>query len=63
MSDSGTSSYAAPLHAFLGSAAVIHFPLGNLRVSSPDHSGDNADIQHRAAPCPLRHARVITSHN
>ncbi len=57
MSDYGTDSFITPLYTFLGSVALVYFPLGNLRVPSLDSSRDNADIQHCATLCLLRHIK------
>jgi len=54
VSDSGTCDLLTPSCAFLGSVDLVHFPLGNLGVPSPDYSGNNADIQNRAALTLLR---------
>ncbi len=61
MSDSGTCNLLTPFHAFLGSVVLVNFPLGNLRVPSPDYSGKNGDIQHPANLVLLRHTKSFNA--
>jgi hypothetical protein len=61
VSDSGTYNQLTTFYAFLGSMALEHFPLGNLRVPSPDYSRENADVQHCAGLDLLRHTESISA--
>ena len=63
MSDSGTCNKLTPFYAFLGSVVVVNFPLGNLRVPSPNYSGKNGDIQHPANLVLLRHIKSFNANS